>query len=61
MIAQPAPQQGAGQEAIKELAWLRQHIHKDEDGYGVVIRGITGHDLRLWIDRADVIIERAKE
>jgi hypothetical protein len=39
----------------KELIWIRQFIHKQDDE-NVVIRDATGKDIASWIDRVDAAI-----
>ena len=39
----------------KELVWIRQFIHKQNDE-NVVIRDANGKDIASWIDRVDAAI-----
>ena len=43
--------------ALAELRWVRQFIHKHEDG-GIVIRGADGNDIAVWLDRVDTAIAK---
>ena len=39
----------------KELAWIRQFIHKKDDE-NVVIRDVNGKDIASWLDRVDAVL-----
>ncbi len=44
---------------LRELAWIRQFIHKDATGPGVVIRNASGEEIAVWLDRVDAAIAEA--
>ena len=44
-------------DALHELLWIRQFIHKNKTKPGVVIRNADGEEIAAWIDRVDAVIE----
>jgi hypothetical protein len=46
-------------ELLEKLTWIRQFIHKAEDGPGVVIKDANGADIADWLDDVDEVIAKA--
>jgi hypothetical protein len=50
----------AAPELLEALAWIRQFIHKQDGGVGIVIRNLDGKEANKWLDRVDAAITKAE-